>query len=289
MAYTTNPALPRVRREAADLVRRGWSTRRVARHFGFSQAAVVIWCRKAKTLGYVPIPTQSPRPKHHPRQLSEELVQKIVAKRLELRRAAEVVHKALEEEGVAISLSSVKRTLARKHLLNTRSPLKRRHVSVARPSVEAPGDLVQLDTIHLLGPNGKIIYIFTGLDVYSRFAWAWATHKIGAKMSLRFLHRFKRVAPFKISMLQSDNGSEFSTHFSERAKIEHRHSRVRKPNDNAHLERFNRTLQDELVRSLPVDVDILNRALPGYLRHYNETRHHFGLKLQTPLQVITSY
>ena len=63
----------------------------------------------------------------------------------------------------------------------------------------------------------------------------------------------------------------------------------RSPNDNAHLERFNRTLQDELVRGLPVDVDTLNRALPDYLNYYNQKRHHFGLNLQTPLQVVRSY
>jgi transposase InsO family protein len=108
-------------------------------------------------------------------------------------------------------------------------------------------------------------------------------------MALNFLQRFKRAAPFRFSLLQSDNGSEFSRLFSERARIEHRHSRVRRPNDNAHLERFNRTLQDELVRSLPMDVDSINRALPKYLNYYNQKRYHFGLNLKTPLQVMQSY
>lgn len=290
MAYTSNPNIPKVRREAAHLVvHHGWSTRKVARRFGIHQSTVVRWAALARKIGYHPIPTKSSRPKRHPRELDEILVQKITAKRLELRRAAEVVHKALQEDGVGVSLSSVKRTLARRNLLNKRSPWKRRHVSMSRPSVARPGDLVQLDTIHLLRHDGTRVYIFTGLDVCSRFAWAWATHKANTRMALRFLRRFKRAAPFAISMVQSDNGSEFSTHFSERARVEHRHSRVRRPNDNAHLERFNRTLQDELVRELPVDVDIINKALPAYLRHYNETRHHFGLKLQTPLQVMRSY
>ena len=90
-------------------------------------------------------------------------------------------------------------------------------------------------------------------------------------------------------MLQSDHGSEFSTSFSERARIKHRHSRVRRPNDNAHLERFNRTIQEECLDALPKDTRIINRNLPKYLRYYNEKRHHFGLNLQTPLKVITSY
>ena len=51
MAYTKNPALPRVRREAAHAVLyHGWSTRKAARHFGFSQGAIVQWCKKAQRI-----------------------------------------------------------------------------------------------------------------------------------------------------------------------------------------------------------------------------------------------
>lgn len=214
-------------------------------------------------------------------------MRKIVAKRLELRRSAEVVHKALQEEGVVVSTSSVKRTLDRQHLLKKRWK-KTYKPPIPRPCVAKPGDLVQLDTIHLLRGTERI-YIFTGIDVCTRFAHAWASPKANTSSALRFLKQFKQVAPFTISMLQSDNGSEFSRMFSQRAKVEHRHSRVRRPNDNAHLERFNRTLQDELVRALPVDVDILNKALPKYLSFYNQKRHHFGLNLKTPLQVMQSY
>src|SRR3989344_2778291 len=87
---------------------------------------------------------------------------------------------------------------------------------------------------------------------------AWATDKANTSRALQFLKKFKQIAPFEIQVLQSDNGSEFSRLFSQRAKVTHRHSRVRRPNDNAHLERFNRTLQDELVRSLPVDMKAIN-------------------------------
>lgn len=86
--------------------------------------------------------------------------------------------------------------------------------------------------------------------------------------------------------MQTDHGPEFSSHFSERVKIKHRHSRVRRPNDNAHLERFNRTLQDELLDELPVNVKIYNRALPEYLKYYNNERLHLGINLQTPNEIL---
>lgn len=289
MAYTKNPHLPRIRRDAAQLVLHyGWSTRKVARYTGFNQSSIVRWVKRARIRGLHPLPTRSSKPKRHPKQLPRSLVQKIVEKRLELKRSAEVIHYALREVGVAISLSSVKRTLDRNGLLKKRWK-RSRGVPPPRPAVAQPGDLVELDTIHLVRGDGTRVYVFTGLDVRTRFAHAWACEKASGRTALQFLTRMKRSTPFSIRMLQSDHGPEFSRLFRERARVEHRHSRVRRPNDNAHLERFNRTIQEEFLNTLPKDTGVINRNLPKYLRYYNEKRHHFGLNLQTPLQVMQSY
>ncbi len=290
MAYTSNPHLPRIRREAARLVvEQGWSARKVGRYLGYHHTAIMCWVRYARQYGVRPIPTRSSRPKHHPKELPDALVRKIIEKRIKLKRSAEVIHFALKEEGIDVSLCSVKRTLDRRGLLKKRSPWKRLQLSAPRPQAEKPGDLVQLDTVHLMRKDGTRVYVFTGIDVRTRFAHAWAFERANTRTALCFLRRMKKIAPFPLRMLQSDNGSEFSTSFSERARIEHRHSRVRKPNDNAHLERFNRTIQDECLDALPKDVSVINRNLPKYLRYYNGKRHHFGLNLQTPLQVVRSY
>ena len=289
MAYTKNPSLPKVRQQAAELVRGGWSARKVGRYLGFHHTAVMRWVRRARKIGYHPIPTRSSRPKHHPKQLKDDLVRLIVKKRLELKRSAEVIQRALEEDGIRVSLQSVKRTLDRHGLLRKRNHLKRRHLSPARPDIGKPGDLVEVDTIHLMKNDGHRIYVFTGLDVRTRYAHAWASDSANTRMALSFLSRMKKAIPFGIRMLQSDNGPEFSTSFSERAKVEHRHSRVRRPNDNAHLERFNRTIQEELLDGLPRDTKIINSNLPKYLTWYNEKRHHFGINLETPTQVVRRY
>ena len=95
------------------------------------------------------------------------------------------------------------------------------------------------------------------------------------------------VFRFQFKTLQSDHGSEFSQHFSERIKITHRHSRVRKPNDNAHIERFNRTLQEECLDRVDRDVKKINEVLKEYIPHYNTKRLHLGISLKTPGQLLT--
>lgn len=287
MPYTSNKHLPRIRRDAADLVRRGWSTRKVARHFGFSQSVIVKWVAKAKQYGYGAIPTLSSRPKHHPRQLSSELVWKIFQRRLLIKRSAEVVYQELRNEGVKVSLASVKRTLDRTGLLNKRSPYKRYHPHQERPFPLQPGDLVELDTIHLMVGKKKRVYVFVLIDVYSRWAYARAYERMSGRTSLRFVAEAQRHAKFKFKLLQSDHGPEFGKWFVEQVKKNHRYTRIGKPNDNAHIERFNRTLQEECLDRVERRVSSLNRALKSYLPYYNEKRLHFGLELKTPNQFVT--
>jgi transposase-like protein len=70
MPYTTNPTMPRIRMEAVALLRKGWSTREVARHFGFNQSAIVRWSQRSLRHRQSRIlPTRSSRPRHSPRAL----------------------------------------------------------------------------------------------------------------------------------------------------------------------------------------------------------------------------
>ncbi len=93
MAYTTNPHLPAVRMEAVRLVRSGWSTRKVARHLGFSQGPIVQWMKRAPwDLQARVIPTQSSRPHHHPKELHPELVRTIITYRRTYLRDAFFIH-----------------------------------------------------------------------------------------------------------------------------------------------------------------------------------------------------
>jgi putative transposase len=184
------------------------------------------------------------------------------------------------------SLSSVKRTLDRHGLLKKRSKWKRYHPPVDRPYPLKAGDLVEMDTIHLMISEKKRIYVFTLIDVYSRWVYAKSYEKMGSKICLNFAREAQRKASFRFDMLQSDHGPEFGRYFLDRIQKDHRYTRIGKPNDNAHIERFNRTLQEECIDKVNTDVKSINCALKKYLQYYNQERLHLGLNLKTPNQFI---
>jgi transposase InsO family protein len=288
MAYSNNPQLPHVRMEAVKLVRSGWSTRKVARHLGYSQSAIVQWMKRApeNRMARV-IPTQSSRPHHHPKEISKELESLIIEYRRIYHRDATFIHYLLRESGVVVSLSSVKRTLQR-NLLTYPSRWKKWHQYPPRPMPEKPGTLVEIDTVHV-GPCGKQLYLYTLIDVCSRWAHAMPSLRINTHRSLSFVEKSQSISSFDFQTIQSDHGSEFSKWFTKRIEekgFSHRHSRIRTPNDNAHLERFNRTIQDECIKRIPRDLRLWQKEIPEYLRYYNGERPHMGLGMKTPQEKI---
>lgn len=290
MAYTTNPNLPKVRMQAVRLVKyRGWSTREVARHLGYHQSTIARWCNKPMATGWVPIKTESSRPKTSPKALDREIVSAIIKERAGRRRCAEHVHKALEKQGVEVSLSSVKRTLDRCGLTKKRSLWKRPHDNTKRPEALYLGALLQCDTVHIIAPDGSRIYVYTLIDLYSRWAYAEVVSKIGANPSVEFVKRATKQASFKFEMIQTDNGSEFSTwctHGWLRLGIKHRHGRVRKSNDQAHIERFNRTIQEECLDHAAHSVENFRKEIVKYLNYYNNERTHMGINYLTPCEMM---
>jgi len=275
--------------QAVRLVHSGWSTVKVGRHFGYAQSTIVKWMKKAKDLpsNASRIPTESSRPHHHPKELSLETVLAILGHREKTKRCAEVIHHLMRKDGYDISLSSVKRTLKRSGVTRY-SKWKKWHQYPPRPLPVSPGILVQLDTIHD-GPHMDRLYVYTLLDVCSRWAYADVVPRINTHKSLRFVLEARNVAPFSFQTIQSDHGSEFSRWFTKRVSergMGHRHSRVRRPTDNGHLERFNRTIQEECLRYVPRNIASYQRALRDYLHFYNTERPHMALGMRTPAEIL---
>jgi len=291
MPYTTNPYLPRVRMQAAKLVlQQGWSTRKAALHTGYNQSTIVRWVQKAKMTNRNVIPTESSRPCSHPKQLKSEIIQAILYYRYKYHRCAEVIHYFLKRDGFDVSLSSVKRTLKREGLIYP-SKWKKWHRYPPRPIPTKPGILVQIDTMQD-GISDKALRAYAMIDVCTRWVYATPVLRSTTWNSWKITKQAQLVAPFRFQTIQSDHGSEFSKWYTKRLLsrgIQHRHSRVRKPTDNGHIERFMRTLQQECLHRIPRSMKAWKSAIPEFVRYYNTERPHMALNMKTPLKVMRSY
>lgn len=288
MAYTTNANIGKVRIQAIRMLRSGKSTREVARHFGYAQSTIVKWWkRRDEAWHQKTLPTRSSRPHTSPRQTTKDIEGMIVGVRQETKRCSEVVQQVLKNRDVQVSLSTVKRVLNRYNCIKKRSPWKKRRLYPLRPDIQKQGDLVEFDTIHYVNSVGVKTYIYTALDVYSRYGFALVSEKANCRQSIVFLRNTIKHFPFQIRCIQTDNGPEFGLHFTDvvtRQKMQHRHNHPRSPNENGHLERFNRTLQEEMRREgLCI---IRQQDIATFIQYYNTERLHMGINFQTPEQML---
>lgn len=241
------------------------------------------------------IPTISSAPHTHPNQIPDYLVQIILDTRERLQRCAEAVWFYLYEDlGIELSLSSVRRVLKRNGRLNPhRKKRNHQYKGLPRPSILAPGDLVETDTIHLFNPiSKKKRYLYTVIDIYTRATYAKVYDELRPGLSIQTIFEAQAKLGFRFKTVQADNGPEFGAYFAERLEakgIQIRHTRLHRPNDNAHIERFNRTIQEECTGSYYLEsesLDALNIRISNYLDYYNHKRIHLGLKYMTPMQML---
>lgn len=155
----------------------------------------------------------------------------------------------------------------------------------------SPGHCGAFDTVELF-LDGLRRYVITFTDLYSRFSFAWATNSHGSKAAREVFKVVSEVFPYPLQYVLTDNGSEFMKHFDEEVKRLHKvhwHTYPKTPRMNAHVERFNRTLQEEFLdyhEDLLVDPMVFNRQMIPWLLWYNGERPHWGLNLQSPVQFL---
>lgn len=288
------------------------SIAQVARRFGKNRSTIYRWIKKwrmqqnvllenpgrpSRTLGRVfrwqsvkwNIPTLSSAPKTHPNALNADIISAILRIRQHRYECAEIIHYKLAKEGINISLSSIKRVIKRNELWRKK---RRYRWNEKRPLPTAPGELVQTDTVHYVNPlNHSKMYIYTVIDLYTRMAYAKISPNLSEKGAAETIFEAQKFMSFPFKMVQSDNGAEFQNHFQGRLNskgIKTRHSRVRHPNDDAHIERFNRTLRKECIGQYNPNknINFIDHKLNRFIRYYNYDRIHLGIGLKTPYEVL---
>ena len=138
-----------------------------------------------------------------------------------------------------------------------------------------PGHVIALDTIEKQ-KDGRRIYILTAIDIFTRTIFAIATRSHSSKTFAHFFFLIMGLFPYEIKNVLTDNGSEFKKYLNELLKqngITHYHTYPKTPKMNAHVERFNRTLQEEFLnyhKGLLLDCEAFNSklmGLPGLVQH----------------------
>lgn len=165
------------------------------------------------------------------------------------------------------------------------------------------GELAHIDTHYLArgiisGDNTRY-YLLGIIDSCTRLAWVELIRDIKALTvmfaGLKALNMLAGEYDIRVAELLSDNGPEFGkkestskeNHPFERLLIEmgiqHRYIRPYRPQTNGKIERFWKTIEEDLLNETCFDsFEHLQQELTEYLYYYNHERPHQGIGGQTP-------
>lgn len=178
--------------------------------------------------------------------------------------------------------------------------LRERHVESSRP-----GELVSFDTFYvgLFKGIGRV-YLHTAVDTFGSYAFGMCATERNSRRAAELL--YGQVLPFyqahglALGAVLTDNGTEFCGNEDHPFEsllftlgVEHRRTRVKRPQTNGFVERFHRTVLDEFfrveLRKRPYEtLEELELALQHWICAYNTERPHQGYrnKGRSPYAVV---
>jgi len=277
------------------------------RHFAISRQTFYRWKRRYDPQDLTTLEARSHRP-HRVRQgtAPSELKEAVLKLREKYPRwGKDKLVVLLRRERIVVSTSMVGRILKelkdrgslKEPPLNGISARKRRVLrpyAIRKPKgylARAPGDLVEVDTLDVRPLPGVTIKHLTARDVVSRWDVVKASTTGTAAAAARFLDTLESRAPFPVSGIQIDGGSEFRGVFE--TECQKRGIRLfvlppRSPKLNGHVERAQRTHTEEFyeVTDCCFEIAELNAALEEWERVYNTVRPHQALGYLTPQEYL---
>lgn len=247
-------------------------------------------------------------PKFKSRRPCEELERKVVELRKRGNNKYEIASILSEQKDNIFkpSASGVYNICKRYGLNRLRPEMKEEKRKIIK---ERMGQLGHIDTHylskHIIRNSNKKLYIVAILDDYSRVAWAELIENIDSLSvmfgAMRCLNILKAHYQIQFEEIMSDNGSEFGNsstknkinHPFERLLIEmgvrHRYIQPYRPQTNGKIERFWKTLEDDLIIDTDFDtVEELKEELLQYMYYYNHERPHQALEGKKPVDMLES-
>ncbi len=278
------------------------------RHFGIARSTYYRWAKRYDPQRLSLLENRSSRPTRCrcPTWTAAQVSAVRQARETHPRWGKDKLAVVLRRQGVRLSVSMIGRILReltrRRLLIEPVLSRLRPHSRHARPyavrkpkahPVVAPGDLVQVDTMHLRPLPGVERRHFTAVDVVSRWSVVGVRATATAGTARAFLAEIQARCPFSLRAIQVDGGSEFMADF-ETACAERGIALFvlppRSPKLNGHVERANGTHRREFWECYDGDLDLppLQAALRAWEDHYNHVRPHQALGYATPAEFLAT-
>ena len=267
------------------------------RRYGISRPTFYKWRKRYEEFGEVGLCNRSRKPHLSPNSTPKEVVSKIIYLRQNYHFGAGKIADYLRRyHETHITPSTVHRVLARHDMarLPTSKRYQRHNIRWKRYEKQQPGHRVQIDVKFLERIPGrkKRLYQFTAIDDCTRIRILKIYDRCNQTTAVEFADEVNRHLPFRIEVIQTDNGAEFQSRFHWHLQdkgIEHVHIRPRTPRLNGKVERSHRIDGQEFYQLLDKngvsdDIHLFNKKLREWEDYYNYHRPHGGLSGQTPYE-----
>jgi len=271
-----------------------------ARHFGISRMTLYRWIKRFKRYGITGLNEESRKPKQLRRPTTSW---NTVIRIVQLRKQYPVWSKyklraLLSREGILVSVSTVGRVLKRRGLINLKISKKRRKAAL-RPKarfprglrISQPGDMIQIDTKHIMLPGGKRFYQFTAIDVLSKRKVMRVCPSESSRNGAKFLEECLVGFPFPIKAVQTDNGSTFLKEFDKLCQVKgipHYFIYPRTPKQNTYVEISQGADKREFYQQGNVCslLPVMQRKIKEWEDIWNNVRPHEALGQLTPSEYL---
>ena len=268
------------------------------RYYGISRQRFYRWQRRYEELGLAGLRDRSKRPHHCPKATSDEVIGKVIHLRQHYHFGPLKISMYLKRyHDVEISQSGVWRILKR-------LDMNRLPSSAAPQAARAALETLRETTARASHPDGRQVhptaarspqtaryYQFTAIDDCTRLRVLRIYDRNNQNTAIQFLDYVCQKLPFRIDVIQTDNGSEFGSQFHWHVLdrgIRHVYIRPATPRLNGKVERSHRIDAEEFYRLLDGqvidDARVFNERLAEWETYYNHHRPHGALGGQTPYE-----
>jgi len=265
------------------------------RDFDVPRSTFYEWKKAYKKEGAAGLIPKKPIAKSHPRQLSPEVVEKILHLRKVYHFGPERITWYLERyHAVKTSGSSVYRTLIRHGLRRLPKNVGRRAIHTKRYAKRVPGHHIQVDVTFLTLKNAESKKIrrfqYTAIDDATRIRALKIYNRHTQKNAINFIDYVIEKFPFRLHTVRTDRGHEFQALFHwhvEDKGLRHVYIKPRSPQLNGKVERSHRSDKEEFYQLLTYTDDVdLNKKLEEWERFYNFGRPHGAFGGKTPYEAL---